>query len=85
LEKQAIDDVWLMIEEYRQLANNNNALEDKRRQQNSQWMKKLLHDMLEQKLQSSPELKKLGEQLEKDVIEGRQTPFTAARQIIDNL
>ncbi len=85
LESRNIDDIWAMICEYEQKAKDENIFSEKRQQQNSQWMKKLLHEMLDLKLKQSEEIRNLSEKLEQDVVSGECTPYSAAKQIIEKL
>lgn len=85
MEKQGIDEVWTMIEEYRQLALQHHAFHEKRAQQNTQWLKKLIHEMLELRLQQNPQVKQTMPSLFDQVTRNRVTPYNAARQIVDLL
>jgi len=82
LENQGIADVWRLVEDYRQQAQANNHLQQKRSQQNQQWMRKLMHDILELRLSENPEIQQQRPKLEQQVIEGRTTPFLAARKLM---
>jgi len=83
LNKQGVDKVWHMIEAYQNLAVEHNAFHAKRAKQNADWMKKLIHQMLEQRLKQNPNIQDKIQELQQGVIESRVTPFTAAKTIID--
>lgn len=85
LEKKGINDVWSMIEEYQQLAHDHGAFDGKRARQNRDWMQKLIHEMLELKLNQHPEVKDSLPQLEQAVLQNHITPYNAAKKIIDML
>jgi len=85
LEHKHIDTVWEMILEYRKIAVEKNGFQQKRQQQNSQWMKKLLHEMIDLRLSQNEAVRKLSHKLEQDVIQGSCTPYAAARQIMEKL
>jgi LAO/AO transport system kinase len=85
IEKRAINDVWDMICEYQALANDNGAFNGKRARQNKDWMKKLIHEMLEMKLNQHPHVKDSLPQLQQAVLENEITPYNAAKKIIDLL
>lgn len=85
LNHQNIDAVWNMIAEYDMLARKNGAFEQLRREQNVQWMKKLLHEMIDLRLKQNDSARALTEQLEQQVVEGVCTPYAAARQIVGKL
>ena len=85
LEHKNIDAVWKMIEEYEQVAKRAGQFDLIRRKQNSQWMKKLLHDMIELRLNQNVSVRTLSEKLEREVVEGNCTPYAAAKQIAESL
>jgi len=85
LENTHIDTVWEMILEYQKTATEKNIFHQKRQQQNSQWMKKLLHEMIDLRLSQNEAVRKLSQKLEQDVIQGSCTPYAAARQIVEKL
>ena len=85
LEHKNIDAVWQMIVEYEQAAKRTGQFDLIRREQNSQWMKKLLHEMIELRLNQNAQVRALSEQLEHKVVEGSCTPYAAAKQIVESL
>ena len=85
MEKRAIDDVWHMICEYQNLAIENGAFEGKRARQNKDWMTKLIHEMLEMKLNQHPDVKDSLPKLQQAVLKQQITPYNAAKKIIDLL
>lgn len=85
LEKQQIGDIWEMILEYQQIAMEQQAFFSKRARQNSEWMNKLIHEMLELRLRQHPQIKALLPQLQNDVITNQTTPYNAAKQIVGML
>ncbi|MFA7554414.1 MAG: methylmalonyl Co-A mutase-associated GTPase MeaB [Spongiibacteraceae bacterium] len=78
-----IDKVWGMISDYHIDAINNNAFYEKRSQQNKEWMRKLMFEMLELKLKQNPEVKKQLPELQAKVIAGKTTPYIAAKTLIN--
>lgn len=85
LEKQHISDIWDMIMAYQQVAIEHHAFDGKRARQNSEWMNKLIHEMLELRLRQNPQIRALLPQLQAQVVENRTTPYNAAKQIVDML
>jgi LAO/AO transport system kinase len=85
LEHKNIKEIWAMILEYQAAAKASGIFAQQRREQNSQWMKKLLHEMIELRLDQNEELRLLSRKLEQDVIQGNCTPYAAAKQIIEKL
>lgn len=90
LNNERIADVWLMVSDYQRKANENinagvSAFAEKRARQNSEWLKKLIHEMLELKLKQSPQVKERLPKLQDDVLNNKVTAYNAAQQIIDLL
>ena len=63
-----------MISRYKELAIENAAFNEKRSRQNSEWMNKLVHEMLELRLKQNPKVQNLIPQLQGDVIDNVTTP-----------
>ncbi|MEE8058482.1 MAG: methylmalonyl Co-A mutase-associated GTPase MeaB [Pseudomonadales bacterium] len=80
-----IDTVWGMISNYYVDALNNNDFHEKRARQNSEWMQKLIFEMLELKLKQNPEVKKQWPALQQQVIKGETTAYIAANKVIELL
>jgi len=85
LQNAGIDEVWNTITEYCSISVDNGAFEQKRSQQNSQWLKKLIHEMLELRLNQNPAIQAIKPQLQADVINNKTTPYSAAKRIVDLL
>lgn len=85
LENQNISDIWEMISQYQQLALDNNAFYEKRSRQNSEWLNKLIHEMIELRLRQSKEVQRRMPGLQQAVINNTTTPYNAAKQIVDLL
>lgn len=85
-----IEDIWKMIQDYQKAATENinagiSSFIEKRARQNREWLKKLIHEMLELKLKQNPDVKNRLPQLQDDVLNNKTTPYNAAQQIIDLL
>jgi len=90
LKKERISDVWQMIEDYQTAASECinagiSAFEEKRARQNSQWLKKLIHEMLELRLKQNPDVQQQMPEIENQVLNNQTTPYNAAQKIIDLL
>lgn len=85
LEKMGIDKVWNMVQDYQAAAKDNQAFEQKRASQNSEWLKTLISEMLQLKLNQNEAIKSQMPQLQKAVVDSEMTPFNAAKTIIDLL
>lgn len=83
--KQGVDAVWAMISNYQIDARNNGSFAEKRTRQNKQWMRNLISELLERKLNQNEAVSRLRPELEKKVINGETTPLIAASALIDLL
>ncbi len=85
LEQTNLDEVWKMIEDYRQAAEASHKFVEKRERQNLDWLKRLINAEIEQRLISNEKIKEKYPEFEADVISGKTTPLKAANQIIQLL
>jgi LAO/AO transport system kinase len=90
LNNERIEEIWQMVSEYHKAANENinagiSSFVEKRARQNSEWLNKLIHEMLELKLKQNADVKKKLPQLQDEVLNNKTTPYNAAQQIIDLL
>ena len=85
LENQGIDAVWGMVVDYYFHALKHNSFSQKRARQNTEWMHRLIHDALDQRMASHPEVKARLKQLERAIVDGITTPFQAAHEIMELL
>lgn len=85
LENQGVVEVWGMMLDYYFTALKNGSFKNKRARQNTGWMRRLMHEMVEIRLNSNPEVRSLFPQLEAQVTNGSTTPFKAAERIVDLL
>ena len=85
LENDNIDTVWGMVIDYVLQAKEMGSFSKKRAKQNRHWLDKLVHQLLEQVLMQNPEAQALWPCLERDVVDGKITPYSAAKAIIGTL
>ena len=90
INNERIEDIWKMIQDYQKAATEDinagiSSFIEKRARQNREWLKKLIHEMLELKLKQNPDVKNRLPQLQDDVLNNKTTPYNAAQQIIDLL
>jgi len=83
LKNMAIDTVWGMVVDYYYHALSENTFEEKRAKQNRDWMHKLIHEMLELSLKQNKQVAAQMPKLEADVVAGKVTAYSAARQLMD--
>ncbi len=85
LNNLGIEDVWAMINDYHQKAQDNGYFDNNRAQQNSQWLQKLIQEMLELRLKQNQAVKSQLPKLQQAVLDHEITPYNAAQKIIDLL
>jgi LAO/AO transport system kinase len=83
LNNERISDVWELINDYYNQAQDNGCLERDRQAQRLQWMHQLIREGLEEKLRANDAIKSLLPRLEKAVADQDVTTYTAAKQILD--
>lgn len=85
LNKEKIDAVWGMIVDFYFNALAHQSFQKKRARQNIEWMRRLMHEMIERKLDGNAQIRQIYPQLEAQVTAGTTTPYVAAKRIIDCL
>ena len=82
IENRGIDEVWDTIEEYYKLTNNSGYFIKNRQEQARHWMHETVTIMLKDSFYSSEEIGELINNTEKDVVDGKISPFHAATKLI---
>lgn len=82
---EGIQEVWGMIIDYYFMSLKENVFEKKRSRQNIEWMRRLLHEMVDRKINHHPQIKNIVPQLEAQVVNGTTTPYLAASRIVEML
>ncbi len=82
LEETNLDTVWAMVEEYVATAKDNGFFATNRDKQNIDWMNKLIHELLEQRLDQNKQIAELMPSLKESVTKGAMTPYNAAKQVM---
>lgn len=83
LENSRLQEVWEMIEDYQQKAQEGSYFHQKRATQNIDWMNKLVAEELHNRLRNNPAIRALLPMLERKVKEGEITPYVAAGKILE--
>jgi LAO/AO transport system kinase len=82
LEETNLDTVWAMVAEYVAMAKDNGFFTSNREKQNIDWMNKLIHELLEQRLDENKQIAELMPSLKESVTNGAMTPYNAAKQVM---
>ena len=85
LHEVGLDTLWAQIELHRAKLSASGELDDKRRQQQVDWMWASVEDRLLSRLHHAPGVKRLAPRLEREVREGTLTATLAAQRILDAL
>jgi LAO/AO transport system kinase len=83
LEETNLDTVWSMVAEYISMAKDNGFFISNREQQNIEWMNKLIHEFLQQRLDQNKQIAELMPRLKESVTKGAMTPYNAAKRVMD--
>jgi LAO/AO transport system kinase len=82
LEETNLDTVWAMIAEYAAAAIDNGFFTSNREKQNIDWMNKLIHELLEQRLYENKLIAEMMPSLKESVTKGAMTPYNAAKKVM---
>lgn len=78
-----IKEVWDMIYEYIDFVKKNGYFEYRRNEQSKYWMYESINEHLRNSFYQNDEIQKLLMMKEAQVLQGQQTSFTAAKQLLD--
>ncbi|MGC8802422.1 MAG: methylmalonyl Co-A mutase-associated GTPase MeaB [Bacteroidales bacterium] len=82
-QQQGIDEIWQMLQNFKQQVQANGFFEVNRRQQAKFWIHQTLQEMLNQSLYQHHDMIQLINKLEKEVLTGTITSFEAAQRLFD--
>jgi len=77
-----ISELWALVLEYTELTRGNGWLAASRREQQRRWMQEMIDQALRHRFDAHPAVRGQIAALERDVAEGRTTPFRAARTLL---
>ena len=83
LTNTGIDEIEKMLDAYFKQANESGALTQKRNQQSKAWLETLIEQELKRLFEEHPSVKQHLAEQQKAVIAGQNTPFEAARHLIE--
>lgn len=83
--KSGISAIFDTITEYKNTPNIQDQIKEKRSEQNKDWFNKLIHELIELKINSKQEFKKQKSDLEKDVMSSKTSPLKAAHKLVDTI
>ena len=80
-----ISEIYDILSEYKTSELISKLIKQKRSDQNKDWFNKLIHELIEIKINSKLEFKKKKSDLEKDVVESKTSPLKAAHKLVDTI
>lgn len=80
-----VTDIWSIIQNFIDSTKNSGVFEHRRKEQSLNWMHTLLRDYLLDSFYNHPKVKSILEEMERGVTEGKITPTTAVKEIIDTM
>ncbi len=83
IENRGIKEIWDTVLRHHGLIVENGVLEKKRREQAKKWMHESILYGLEKSFYSEKEITEIISELEKEVIQGEKSPFTAAQELLE--
>jgi len=78
-----IDNIWESVLSYMQFCKNNGYFESRRKEQSKFWMYETIHENLRNGFYQNPEVNSMLHGTEKDVLEGKQSSYLAAKRLLD--
>jgi LAO/AO transport system kinase len=85
VEKIGISEIYDILSEYKKSELISKLIKQKRSDQNKDWFNKLIHELIELKINSKLEFKKQKSDLEKDVATSKTSPLKAAHKLVDTI
>lgn len=78
-----IPEIWEMVDQYISFVKANGYFNHKRQEQTKYWMNETINEQLKDHFYRNPEIINLLHQKEQRVLHSEQSPFTAAKEILD--
>lgn len=76
--------VWKIITQYKEQTYNNGCFDKKRKQQAKYWLSETINSSVLAMFYNNPTIKLLLQKIEKDVVDGKTSPFKAAKILLDH-
>jgi LAO/AO transport system kinase len=83
LQAEGVDSVWQAVEGRHARLTASGALVERRRRQNLRWLWSLVEDQLRQAVHTHPEVRRIQDDLEREVLAGTTPAAAAARRILE--
>lgn len=83
LQNEGIDEVWKVIQEFEKKLKANGYFENKRQQQQVDWMHECFNDLVRSEIQQSESLRNLSAAVQAEVLNKALTPQQAAQKLLN--
>ncbi len=83
LAKQGLDEIWQLVMDYKSFTKKNNFFNTKRNQQAQYWLHESIRAHLHRLFYQHPTVKDFLKSKEKEVMEGKRSPFRLAEEMIE--
>ncbi len=84
INNNGIPAIWKIITEYKEQTYNNGWFDKKRKQQAKYWLSETINSSVLAMFYNNPTMKLLLKKIEKDVVDGKTSPFKAAKILLDH-
>jgi LAO/AO transport system kinase len=84
LNNQGIDEIWKTIIDFQQKMTANQYFQKKRQQQSLQWFHESIDGLLKELFYQNSDTKNELDKIEKAILEGKQSPFRAAKNLLES-
>lgn len=83
IEKNGIDDIWKMVEQFVSFTKQNGYFDNHRNQQSKYWMYETINEQLRSRFYNHPVIQELIVQLEQKVLSNELSSFIAAKNLLE--
>ena len=84
INSNGIPAIWKIITQYQEQTYNNGWFDKKRKQQAKYWLNETINSSVLAMFYNNPTIKSLLKKIEKDVVDGKTSPFKAAKILLDH-
>ncbi|MFC4769702.1 methylmalonyl Co-A mutase-associated GTPase MeaB [Effusibacillus consociatus] len=81
---EGIEEIWSVVEKFRQITTQSGVLQDRRRTQTLEWVYNMVQDYLRTSFFCHPGVVQIMPQIEKEVVSGQLSPAMAVQQLLQS-
>lgn len=83
LNKEGMDKIWSMVNDYVSFVNQNRFFDERRNQQAKYWMVETINEALKNSFYHDPQIRMKLKEMEEQVLQNRLSSFVAAKTLLD--